>query len=204
MKARGCAAGVAAALSVVCAFGSSATEADDACPFTTDEAIVAVIQTNLQTIEGKRLAAESCSAQTPRPSPISIPGAPAPTTLQTLKDSYNAWLTEVAYTIRTYAPPPVQVFQPPSVSPPPPPSDLPSEYLALARDAGAIDQYLSSCLGGGPKPPDCGTDVNCQRGEAEASGFFQVGQSLVTRFKSCSVAIRKKAYDELMSHHSWN
>ena len=133
-----------------------------------------------------------------------VPSASLPITLQTVKDRYNAWLSEVAYSIRSYVPPPVQVFRPPSVTPPPPPIDLPKEYSALATEARSIDQYLAGCAGGPVNSPDCGSDVNCQRGMATANSFFLVGQSLVSRFKGCSAAIRKKAYDELMNHHSWN
>jgi hypothetical protein len=62
MKARACVARVAA-FSIVCACGSSAAGTDESCLFTTDEQIAGVIELNLQTLQAKRMAAQSCPAQ---------------------------------------------------------------------------------------------------------------------------------------------
>lgn len=195
---------------IVCAIaflGSVATAwADGSCPFTANDQIAGLIQSNMQTIDSMRAAAQSCTTQS-HPPPIVVPGAPSTAAdLATVKSTYSAWLNEVALAIWQYSPPPVNIRPPPLTTPTPPgpPSDMPSNYAATSSAASQnMSAYLQNCPGAFSQP-NCGTDVNCQRGQAEAVNFQAVGEGLLSLLKNCPEAIRKMAYDELTGHHDWN
>jgi hypothetical protein len=167
------------------------TTADESCLSTTDQAISDVMAHDMKVLDAQRTAAAACSTHSPSPPlfPPTGPGTiPMPTTAvpdaATVKSSYQAWLSSVATGITS--------------------GSLGSNYQTVAASAQGIDRFVHSCPGGGVGLPDCGTDVNCQRGQAAASSFTDVGERIFGQFKGCPAAIRQKASDELYSHHRWN
>jgi hypothetical protein len=148
---------------------------DESCLFTTDEAISYALTKDMKILDEMRAAAAACTTPTPT---IPVPGVP------TAKSSYQAWLGSASSGIAS--------------------GGLGSDYAAVATSAQSLEGFLQSCPGGGLHLPDCGTDVNCQRGQTAALSFAVTGERMVGRFKGCPAAIRQKASDELYSHHSWN
>lgn len=122
---------------------------DDTCLFRTDDAIAQVIAFDMKTLDSERAAAQACSTQkgaTPLFPPagtgaLTRPTGPVPTATD-VRTAYRAWLGSAANAIVGGGTPD------PSAS----------------SAAQGINQYLQACPGGFHRP-DCGTDVNCQRGE---------------------------------------
>src|SRR5262249_38710605 len=145
-------------------------------------------------LDAKRTAAQACiTTPTASPGLVTTPGITGPingsvSTQMSLppaasdvKAAYEAWLGSAASAVAEGgAPDPT-----------------------ASTTAQQIDRYLQNCPGGFHLP-DCGTDVNCQRGEWAMGNFAQVGAQLAQRFQGCSDQVRRKAHLELSAHHDWN